>query len=291
MRSMTGYGSGAASFPGGRISAEIRTVNHRFLEMKILLPRVFLPWEDEFRRQISAQVSRGRLDLSLSIAGRAPHSYNVSVNLDLARAYRQALVQLHTELGLNGAPDVQLLAARPDVFQIVEKPDVTTTEVEAAKKAVKQALTTLDRQRKREGRFLRRDLRRRITALDKIRRTVAQRIGRVQAAIRDRLAERVRLLLSGTEVDQSRLLQEVVAITQKGDITEELVRLQSHLATMTELLDKNEPVGKRLDFLLQEINREINTIGAKADDAPIRHLVVSAKEEVEKLREQVQNIE
>lgn len=291
MRSMTGYGSGTAPFPGGRISAEIRTVNHRFLEMKILLPRVFLPWEDEFRQQVSAQVGRGRLELSLSIAGRAPHSYSVSVNLDLARAYRQALAQLHTELGLNGPPDVQLLAARPDVFQVVEKPGLTRTEVEAAKKAVKQALTALERQRKREGQFLRRDLRRRIMALTKVRRAVARRTGHVQVVIRDKLAERVRLLLSGTELDQSRLLQEVVAITQKGDITEELVRLQSHLAAMTALLSKHEPIGKRLDFLLQEINREINTIGAKADDAPIRHLVVEAKEEVEKLREQVQNIE
>ena len=218
-------------------------------------------------------------------------SYSVSVNLDLARAYRQAFDQLHTELGTNGTPDVQLLTSRPDVFQVVEKPGLSPAEIEAAKKAIKNALVALERQRKREGTFLQRDLRSRITTLAKVRRTVAKRTGHVQAATRDKLAERVRMFLSGTEVDQSRLLQEVVAVTQKGDITEELVRLQSHLEAMNELLSKHEPVGKRMDFLLQEINREINTIGAKADDAPIRHLVVEAKEEVEKLREQVQNIE
>jgi uncharacterized protein (TIGR00255 family) len=288
---MTGYGSANVAFPGGRVSAELRTVNHRFLEMKMLLPRLFLPWEDEFRRQIGAKVGRGRLELTLSLAGRAPRNYEVSLNRELAQAYHQALKHLQKELGMDGPLDIQLLASRPDVFQVIEKPGLSPAEIQAAKKAVQDALQALERQRSREGKFLQRDLRGRITTLSKIRRAVATRTGRVQTASRDKLAERVRTFLAGTEVDQVRLLQEVVTLTQKSDITEELVRLQSHLEAMSDLLRKHEPVGKRMDFLLQEINREINTVGAKADDAPIRHLVVEAKEEVEKIREQVQNIE
>ena len=288
---MTGYGSSSAAFPGGRVSAEIRTVNHRFLEMKMSLPRLFLPWEDEFRRQLSAQVGRGRLELSLNLSGRAPHTYTVSLNRDLARAYRRAFGELQKELGIDTPLDLRLLASRPDLFQVSTQPQLSQTELQAAKKAVARALRSLESQRSREGRFLRRELRSRVSTLSKLRRAVSRRIGRVQAAARQRLTERVQTFLAGTQLDQSRLLQEVVAATQKSDITEELVRLQSHLETMTDLITTHEPVGKRLDFLLQEINREVNTIGAKADDAPIRHLVVEAKEEVEKLREQVQNIE
>lgn len=288
---MTGYGSASVAFPGGQVSAELRTVNHRFLEMKMLLPRLFLPWEDEFRQQISAQVGRGRLELTLSLAGRAPRTYSVSLNHELAQAYHAALTRLQKDLSMDGPLDLQLLASRPELFQVVEKPGLSSAEIQAAKKAVQDALRALERQRSREGKFLQRDLRRRIASLSKVRRAVAVRTGRVQTASRDKLAARVRTFLAGAEVDQTQLLQEVVTLTQKSDITEELVRLHSHLEVMTDLLRKHEPVGKRMDFLLQEINREINTIGAKADDAPIRHLVVEAKEEVEKLREQVQNIE
>ena len=291
MRSMTGYGSGSAAFPGGRVSAEIRTVNHRFLEMKMSLPRLFLPWEDEFRRQLGAQVGRGRLELSLNLSGRTPHTSTVSLNRDLARAYRQAFGELQKELGIDAPLDLRLLASRPELFQVSVQPQLSQTELGAAKKAVDRALRSLERQRSREGRFLRRELRGRLQTLSRFGRAAARRSGRVQTAARRRLAERVQTFLAGTQLDQSRLLQEVVAATQKSDITEELVRLQSHVETMTALIASHEPVGKRLDFLLQEINREVNTVGAKADDAPLRHLVVEAKEEVEKLREQVQNVE
>ncbi len=288
---MTGYGGGSAGFPGGRVSAEIRTVNHRFLEIKMSLPRLFLPWEEAFRRQVSAEVSRGRLELSLSLSGRRPHTYAVSLNRDLARAYRRAFGELQKEFGIDTPPDLRLLASRPDLFQVSAQPQLSQTELQAAHKAVSKALHSLEDQRSREGRFLRRELRSRVSSLSKIRRAASRRAGRVQAAARQRLTERVKTVLSSAQLDHSRLLQEVVAATQKSDITEELVRLQSHLEAMTELIATHEPVGKQLDFLLQEINREVNTIGAKADEAPLRHLVVEAKEEVEKLREQVQNIE
>ena len=291
MRSMTGYGSGSAPFPGGRTSVELRAVNHRFLEVKMMLPREFLPWEQEWREMIEAQVKRGRIELTLTFSGRPVRPYAVNLNLDLARAYCEAITRLQRDLGIKGELDVSFLASRPELFQVTEKPRPTQAEILAAGRALQQALAALERQRGREGTFLARDLRARILVLDKARQAIKKRAPVVQGALRERLRERVTNSLQGVELDQSRLLQEVVTLTQKGDITEELVRLQSHLGALAETLRSHDPVGKRIDFLLQEVQREINTIGAKADDTAIRHLVVAAKEEVEKLREQVQNIE
>jgi len=291
MRSMTGYGSGSASFPGGRASIELRAVNHRFLEVKMMLPREFLPWEGEWREMIEAQVKRGRLDVSLTFSGRSPRPYAVNLNLDLARAYREAITRLQRDLQVKGEFDISFLTSRPELFQVTEKPQPTQAEVQAVGQALRLALTALERQRSREGRFLARDLRTRIAVLERARQAISRRTPVVQELLREKLRERVTNLLQRVDIDQGRLLQEVAALTQRSDITEELVRLQSHEQALTEALRSNEPVGKRIDFLLQEVQREINTIGAKADDTTIRHLVVAAKEEVEKLREQVQNIE
>jgi uncharacterized protein (TIGR00255 family) len=288
---MTGYGSGSAPFPGGRASVELRAVNHRFLEIKTMLPREFLPWEQEWREMIEAQAKRGRIDLTLTFSGRPVRPYAVNLNLDLARAYREAIARLQRDLGIKGELDVSFFTSRPELFQVTEKPQPTQAEILAAGRALQQALAALGRQRRREGTFLTRDLRARIIVLEKTRQAIRRRNPIVQGTLRERLRERVTSLLQGVELDQNRLLQEIVALTQKSDITEELVRLQSHLEALTETLRSHNPVGKRIDFLLQEMQREINTIGAKADDTAIRHLVVAAKEEVEKLREQAQNIE
>lgn len=291
MRSMTGYGSGTATWATGRVSVELRAVNHRFLEIRMPLPREFLPWERELRAMIEAQVRRGRVELTLTRMGQPSRTYTVHVNLALARAYHQAAKRLQRDLGVRGELDLPFLAAHPELFQVVEQPNSVDAEIQAAKKALHHALLALERQRSREGKFLQRELRARATTLDQIRRAVKTRSGIVQETARKRLRERITNLLQGVELDQSRLLQEVATLAQRSDITEEIVRLHSHIEALTGLLRLHEPVGKRIDFLLQEIQREINTIGAKADDVTIRHLVVQAKEEVEKLREQVQNVE
>ena len=291
MRSMTGFGNGSSALPGGRVAVDIRAVNHRFLEVKLHLPRGFLPWEDEFRALIAAQLKRGRIEVFLSLSGRASRSYTVHLNMELARAYAQAVSRLQNELGISGELDLQFFATRPDLFQVAESQQPSAVEVSASKKALQRALTALARQRRREGRFLQRDLRGRISALEKLRRSVQRRTGQSRQLMRQKLADRIMPLLTHLETDRSRVLQEVASLVQKSDITEELVRLQSHLHAFSDLLRLEESVGKRMDFLLQEMQREVNTMGAKADDAPIRHLVVQAKEEVEKIREQVQNIE
>ena len=291
MRSMTGFGNGSSALPGGRVAVDIRAVNHRFLEVKLHLPRGFLPWEDEFRALIAAQLKRGRIEVFLSLSGRASRSYTVHLNMELARAYAQAVSRLQNELGVSGELDLQFFATRPELFQVAESQQPSPVEVSTSKKALQRALTALVRQRRREGRFLQRDLRGRISALEKLRRSVQRRTGQSRQLMHQKLTDRIMPLLPHLETDRSRVLQEVASLVQKSDIMEELVRLQSHLHAFSDLFQLEESVGKRMDFLLQEMQREVNTMGAKADDASIRHLVVQAKEEVEKIREQVHNIE
>jgi uncharacterized protein (TIGR00255 family) len=291
MKSMTGYGSGVTVFPGGRVTIELRTVNHRFVEIKMPLPREFLSWEGEFRTAIEAVVKRGRVEMTLTLGGRPTKAYVVQPNIDLARSYHTALKRLYRELNIKAEVDLSFLTVRPDLFQISEQPHAVADEIHVAKEALQEALVSLERQRSREGKFLQRDLRARVSTLEKTRRTIRERSPIAQDTARQKLKDRVASLLQGVEVDHNRLLQEIITLTQKSDITEEIVRLDSHLKALLDLLRAAEPVGKRIEFLLQEVQREINTIGAKSDDVTIRHAVVSAKEEVEKMREQVQNVE
>jgi len=295
MRSMTGYGSSATSFPGGRVSVELRTVNHRFLEIKMPLPREFLPYEQEFREMIEARIQRGKLDMLLTYSSKPSRTYTVQPDLSLARAYRHAVSQLQREVGVKGDLDLSFLTAHPELFQVQEQQSPVEEQAQAVRKALAKALVALERQRSQEGKFLQKELRKRVAMLEELRRKVKDRSGIVQENTRERLKERttglLQDLLQGVEIDQSRLIQEATALAQRGDITEELVRLQGHLEALIDLLCSTTPVGKRMDFLLQEVQREVNTVGSKAEDVKIRHLVVAAKEEVEKLREQVQNVE
>ena len=295
MRSMTGYGSGSASFPGGRVTVELRTVNHRFLEIKMPLARDLLAYESEFRALIEARLKRGKLDMFMNYTGKPTKAYEIEVDLELAKGYRRAISRLQQALGLTSEIDLSFLSAHPGLFQIREKPQAMQAQVTAVKKALTTALRALETQRAREGAFLQRELRARVQILEKIRRQVYARSGIVIQNAKERFKERIAALLQGVlpggEIDQGRLLQEAATAAQRGDITEELVRFAGHLTALNALLRTVDPVGKRIDFLLQEIQREINTIGSKADDVEIRHLVVAGKEEVEKLREQVQNIE
>ena len=291
MKSMTGFGNGSRAFSGGRATVDIRAVNHRFLEVKLHLPRGFLAVEDELRAMVATQVKRGRLEVFLALSGQTARSYAVVPNIAFAQAYTQAAKHLKSALDIKGELGLQFFMSRPEVFQVAEAHQPSSTEINASKNALQSALTALERQRRREGKFLQRDLRQRIGTLAKIRRSVGQRSKHTQQATRQKLADKVSDLLPQLDSDRRRVLQDVASLVQKSDITEEFVRLQSHLAAFSDLLRLEEPVGKRMDFLLQEMQREVNTIGAKADDASIRHLVVQAKEEVEKIREQVQNIE
>ncbi len=291
MKSMTGYGGATVPFPGGRVVVEARAVNHRFAEVRFTLPREYYPWEAELREMVQEVVKRGKIEVAIYPSGWQPKGYEVRLNTELSRAYRDAFSHIRKELGVQGEVDLSFFASRPELFQVVEKPWQPDVGVQAAKRALRRALAALERERCREGRFLKNDVAQRVRHLEELWKKIKKRLPIVQEGLKEKFRARLAALLTGSEIDQGRLLQEVAFLIQRSDVTEELVRLHSHFAALRALLGEGGPIGKKMDFLLQEMQREVNTIVSKADDATVRQLVVEAKGEVEKLREQAQNIE
>lgn len=291
VRSMTGFGRGEASSDFGRIVVEMKAVNHRFSEVVFRMPRQFSALEEPARKLILARVARGRVDVFVSWEAAAK-ARGVSVDKELAIAYYNALSALGEEIGSKTELSLDTLAKLPDVIK-VEEGQVTAEDLwptfEAATVA---AVDNLIAMREREGATLAQDLLARIAHIEEVGSAVAQRAPGVVEEYRSRLAKRLDDLLGQSNVvDPQRLAQEVAVFADRSDITEEIQRLGSHISQFRAALAGSDAVGRKLDFLVQEIGREINTIGSKANDATITNHVVDAKSELEKVREQVQNIE
>ena len=291
IRSMTGFGRGEFAGEAGRIVVEMKAVNHRFSEVVFRMPRQFNALEEAARKLILAKVSRGRVDVFVSWEAPAK-AKGVKVDKELAIAYYNALTELRGEIGSKTELSLDTLAKLPDVLK-VEEGEVTAEELQPTfEAAVSQAVDNLIAMRDREGTGLTADLNSRIDYLTTLRETVRTRAPQVVEEYRTRLTRRLEELLGqATMVDPQRLAQEVALFADKCDISEELQRLASHLGQFREALAGGDSVGRKLDFLVQEIGREVNTIGSKANDATITNSVVEAKSELEKIREQVQNVE
>ena len=293
MRSMTGYGRRQKSRDGREMTVEIKTVNHRFLDLSFRLPRSLSFAEDALRKQIGASLRRGHADLSVTYANQRQDAREIRVDEALARQYQEALISLR--LGackgdVLSQEDVNWIASQPDVIQVTVKEEDQEAVLSLLTEVTAEALADVTAMRDREGAALREDLTAHLNAVAALRDRIAALAPGVPLAYRDRLTARIREL-GVQEVDPQRLTQEVALMADRCAIDEELSRLESHIAQMRDALDAREETGRRLDFLTQELNREVNTIGSKASDAEITRLVVSAKSEIEKLREQVQNVE
>lgn len=291
VRSMTGFGRGESSGEFGRIVVEMKAVNHRFSEIVFRMPRQFSSLEDPARKLIAARVSRGRVDVFVSYEASA-QARGVKVDKELAMAYYNALMALGKEIGSKSELSLDTLAKLPDVLQ-VEEGEVTAEQLwptfEAAVIAAAENLLVM---REREGAGLAADLLARIDTLAALREKVGERAPQVVEEYRSRLTKRLEELLGQSGiVEPQRLAQEVAMFADRSDIAEEMQRLNSHLGQFRDALAGGDSIGRKLDFLVQEIGREINTIGSKANDATITNSVVEAKSELEKIREQVQNIE
>ena len=292
MQSMTGFGAGSAEVPGARIAVEVRGVNQRHLDIRIAGPREYAAWEGELRERVRAQVARGRVDVTVvrtPVAAR--RRYRVAAREELAVAYVGAARALARRLRLAGEVELADVLKLPELFEVVERPPDPGKELPGLRSALAAALRAFVRERAREGRHVQHDMRRRAATLGVLAGRIRRRLPELQLALRRRLEDRVARLVSGIEIDPGRLMQEVASLAERGDVTEELVRLESHLAALATALRGRAPVGKQVEFLLQEILRELNTTGAKAADAQTSSWVLEAKGEVEKLREQVQNVE
>ncbi|OPY13448.1 MAG: hypothetical protein A4E70_00755 [Syntrophus sp. PtaU1.Bin005] len=291
--SMTGYGRAESTDNTRKIVVEMRSLNHRYLEVSLRLPNLFLPMEMEIKRKVGEHFSRGRIDVSIKMdadnGGEGENRY--SLNLPLLKNYFSLLVEMKNELNLADEITLELLSRFKDVMTPVEAiPDLQACwgKVEPV---FYEALAELKAMRKTEGDILYRDLVDRIgyirTSLDGI----VQRTPVLLEEYHARLVARVQELTKGLVVDEARLAQEVAVMAERSDITEETVRFRSHLEQFEAMMNSAEAVGRKIDFLIQEMGREINTIGSKSSDAQISRRVIEIKSELAKLREQVQNIE
>ncbi len=290
IRSMTGYGKGEAIDSTGRCIVELKTVNNRYGEISVKMPRSFLAYEHEVRKAAGARIKRGKADLFVQWEPVLTDLVVPSLNHAAARGYHQAFTALAHDLHISADIPLSLILSQKSVVQESandEQEDLCPLLL----KAVGKALDALDAMRLREGETLQADLEMRRSDLAALVAQVRERAPQVVHEYQQKLQQRLERLLGGTELEPQRLAQEVALLADRFDITEELVRLESHFAQFDETIGLKEPVGRKLDFLMQEFNREINTIGSKANDSTITTLVVQMKAELEKMREQVQNIE
>ena len=289
--SMTGYGRREAVWRGGSVVAELRSVNHRFCEVVIRLPRALSSLEDDFKRRIQRRCTRGRVELAVSLHGGKDSGRTISLDRSLAKQYHRLLGDLKQDLRLGGTIDVALLAGFRDIVSVSDQPVVDRRMTGIVRRLMTGALADLDAMRRREGAALARDAKNRMQLVRQAAASIATRTPLVVQEYFERMKARVEKLVGSGQADSARLHQEIALYADRCDVTEELTRLESHLAQFTAALNSRGPVGKTLDFLLQEMGREVNTIGSKANDAEISTHVVQIKSELEKVREQVQNIE
>ena len=293
VRSMTGFGRGEASGESIAVTVEVRSVNHRHLDVALRLPRSLAALELDVRRLVQSRLERGRIDIAVQLtplAGAA--TQRVQVDAALAREYVARARALAMELGLDGAPNLAWLLEQPGVVRLEDpEPIVPAAPWPLLAEALGRALDELVARRTAEGDRLSEALRTLHGELTTNVELVAVRAPATTARREDRLRDRLRALLAETAIDQSRIVTEAAVWADKSDVTEELARLRAHLAEFTLMLGKDGPVGRPLDFLIQELNREINTVASKADDLEMSQAALAAKGVLEKIREQVQNLE
>jgi len=291
IRSMTGFGRRQAPWQDGSVTVEMRSVNHRFLEIACRLPRPLSHLEDSFKKLIQQRCTRGRIDVTITVQTGKGRAGGVSLDLSLAKQYHQALRTLKKSLKLSGSIDLALMAGFRDVVSVSDQPAEDPKLAKMVQQLTTEALTDLDAMRAREGKALAEDLRARIQSVQGYKTRVAMRTPLLAQEAFEKMKIRVEKLLGSDIPDLPRLYQELAVYADRGDITEEIVRLDSHMVQFEETFHRTDGVGKTLDFLLQEIGREVNTIGSKANDAEIAGHVVQMKAELERIREQVQNVE
>lgn len=288
---MTGFGRGTASADERSWIVEIRTVNHRFLDQKVVLPRAFVGLEERIKKKVASRQDRGRVEITLSLKGKSSSSPLLSVDMDLARQQYDCLQKLADEFSLSSRVRLEDLLSQREIITLEEQSPDIDGEWPLVEQAVLAALQECEAMREREGQSLKKDLLARLESFAGIVQTIEKAIPEVLAQRQQELSERIARLLDGLDIDPMRLAQETAVMADKADVTEEVVRLASHIAQFRDFLDSDEPVGRRLDFLLQEFLREVNTLASKISNAAIAHLGVEMKNEIEKLREQVQNLE
>lgn len=289
--SMTGYGSAKGSVEGQEITVELKSVNNRYLDCSVRLPRNFLFAEDTVKQAVSAGVSRGKVDVFVSAQTSQDSGTVVSVNEELARGYRDAVARIAETLGLESGLNAFSLARFPDVLT-VERCELDKDKAAAALSDITaKAVEEFNAMREREGERLRRDMLGKLETIEGLVSVVEERSPQTVKEYRERLEARLRDILADRSLDEQRVITEAAIFADRTAVDEETVRLRSHIAQFRTMLEQGSPIGRKMDFLVQEFNRESNTIGSKCSDASLAKVVVDLKSEIEKIREQLQNVE
>ncbi len=291
LRSMTGYGRAQKILNGRDISVEIRSVNHRYYEYTSRIPRTYSYIDEKLKSLLKSAISRGKAEVSVTINNIEGKDAQIAINKDIAEGYVAALRSISEELGLKDDLVLSKLIKIPDIFNIQKTPDDEEQICADVSEVTSEALERFVVMRETEGERLKKDI------LEKAD-FIIERVGMVEAqspvtveAYRNRLYKKLSEVLADKNIDEQRIITEAAIFSEKIAVDEETVRLRSHIAQLRDILESNEPVGRKLDFIIQEINREVNTIGSKAQDLSITKIVVDMKSEIEKIREQIQNVE
>ena len=292
MKSMTGFGRGAATGDSFAISVELKTVNNRFLDISLRLPSELQPIENVIKKLIGSRLSRGRVEANLQYDRSEATEFEL--NRPLIEGFLSAMRQMQEEFSLAGEPDMNVIARLPNVVQ-TKREEPSPEFLGSVESAFASALIDLEQMRSREGELLRNELLSLIKQIDERVPTIEAEAGNVADEYRQRLTKKINDLLaksdSQIELDQSRLVQEVAYLAERSDISEEIARLKTHIEHFRGIMDEDKDVGKRLDFLTQELNREANTIASKTNNMTVKENALAIKSEIEKIREQVQNVE
>ncbi len=288
---MTGFGRASENINGLDVTVEIKSVNHRYFEFAVRIPRVYQFIEEKLKSLCQQSISRGKIELSVFIEDNSENGTVIEINRQYADAYITALKTLSKEYGIKNDIKVSVLAGNSELFKVTRKELDEEAVTEAITVVASKAISSFIDMRRSEGERLCNDvLSRTDTILSKVA-LIEERSPETVKAYRERLEQKIKELLEDVKVDEQRLLTETAVFADKVAVDEETVRLRSHITQLKSLLNEDAPMGKKLDFIVQEMNRETNTIGSKCQDIEIAHIVVDIKSEIEKIREQIQNIE
>lgn len=290
IKSMTGYGKSSLSINLREYQVEIRTVNHKYIDTNIKMPRIISYLEDDIRKMISSKIKRGKIDISINFENYSKEGNDVRINTELAKMYIQNLKKLAEEENISSNIEVTDITRLPDVLVIKSNIDENKIKEELLQ-AVDEATNQVIRMRENEGKKISEDIKSKISLIEgKIQEIFGLSTGLIDEYV-VKLEARIKEILKTEEIDKSRLMQEVVIYADKCSVEEEITRMKSHISQLRNLIESNEPTGKKMDFLIQEMNRETNTIGSKANNLEITNRVVDIKTILEDIREQIQNIE
>ena len=290
LKSMTGFGAATVENDDYKVTVELKAVNQRFLEMNFHMPRQFGQWEENLRQLIRQAAARGKVDIFVNYVDKRESKSTIRVDKGLALAYQSAMNELSDTLHLPRPDSAAMFAGFPDVLQVEQSAELDGLQP-VLEDALQQALKAFDDMRQREGAHIAEDFEQRLVKLEGMRQQLITLAPAIVEERRQHLQEVLAEALAGKDFDETRIIQETALFADRVNYTEEVVRLESHIAQFRQIMAAGEPSGRKLDFLIQEFNRETNTIGSKANSKDAAQLVVDMKSEIEKIREQVQNIE